>query len=377
MRIASLPSFACFFALGLAVSACSSSAPPPREARPVTTVATVAPKSAERPTMRVSVTYREAANAFEILDNVSKWSSDKCDAEYRDEWKTRFGLTSTDLDRFARYKAIRMRAYPTEPPTPDEASAAPSGLFAPKKPPDLFAEAFYSSTTLSEALEKLAKVIPAEDARFVSETFASYSSELQALLDESRPLVDIAASLERELDAPSTSAFYADVARFYGLDQSATFTVLFVWWPPVPQITANNRGSTLLMKYNPSRHRDAALHDVDIPVHEMIHFASAHQSDAKKQSLTRAFLSGPCRAPFGPKALEEPMAVAQQKLFLGIVHPERFELESKWYGSSYVSGVAKALFPAVRDAYREGRPIDDALMTIASDACGKLMAKHD
>src|SRR5262249_13757064 len=131
------------------------------------------------------VTYREAANVFEILDNLSNWWSGKCDPEYRAYWVERFGVTPEDEQRFASYKAIRKRYYdygPSAEPTPPKPEDV---LFAPRKPPDRIAEAFYGAQTVAEALAALAAFTTVEDRTFLEQFYAAYRAQCQALLEES------------------------------------------------------------------------------------------------------------------------------------------------------------------------------------------------
>ncbi len=357
-------------ALGASLVGCAGVAAPP-SARPC---APRPPQPSRRASLLTAAAeYRAAASAFEIVDNVAKWSSSKADPPYREEWTRRFGLDDGLLARFARYKRARMRVHPIDRGAAD-AATAPSGLFAPRKEPDLFAGAFYGSRTIDEALSQLAALLGAEDLASVEDTFRACRSGLEALLAEDAPLAGFAEHMTRELARPEVDDFTADLARFYGLTEASHFTALFVHWPAVDEIAANQRDDFLLMKYAPSTHRRDALRDVDVVVHELVHHASSRQPEPRKRELTRAFLAGGCAAPFSPKTLEEPLAVAQQKLFLSRFAKERFEMASRWYGSAYVSDVAKRLFPHVREAYAAGRRLDEALMRDAAESCNAVAA---
>ena len=91
----------------------------PEPTHPVSPVSGVAPSPAPSPapapspvppaSVKISFTYHEAASIFEILENTSNWWEGKCDIEYRDDWKKRFGLTIDDEKRFYAYQDIRKR----------------------------------------------------------------------------------------------------------------------------------------------------------------------------------------------------------------------------------------------------------------------------
>lgn len=190
---------------------------------------------------------------------------------------------------------------------------------------------------------------------------------------------EIAAALQRRLDTASARAFYRRVADFYSLEETPRFTVLYVWWPPVEHVSANNRGEFLILKYNPTKHRSAALQDIDVPVHEFTHQASAYQTAAQKQALTRAFLGGcDMRGSMPtPKILEEPLAEVQQKLFLRFVAPERLDFSTKWYGGdAWIDPFAKAIYASVSETYDSGGTISVTLMERIAADCRRLKASR-
>jgi hypothetical protein len=356
--------FVLSLALPLSLGCGGAEAPAPRPAPP-----------APVPSSEVMVQYREAANVFEILDNVSNWLPDKCDAEYRAEWERRFGITPEDERSFAAYKEIRKRYYPPPPEVPPGGPAKTEhGLFAPGKPPDRIAETFYASDTLPEAFSGLRDFVKPEDVKALEAFYEAHRAHYEVLLAESRSYPDLAQNLKSKLDAAGADAYFERIAHFYGVTERIRFTALYVWWPPVEAVTANNRGRYLILKYNPVKHRESALRDIEIPVHELTHWISAHQPAAQKQALTRAFLSG-CDLTAklqGPRILEEPLAVVHQKMFLGLVDPGRLEFSSSWYGDPWIGTFAKLLYHPVADAQAKGGKLDEKLMKQAAKACAHL-----
>ncbi len=326
--------------------------------------------------VQIVVGYREAANVFEILDNVSDWLPGKADEEYRRYWKERFGISPEDEQRFASYKQIRKRTYPRPSEGSGDGKPDEPSLFGPRKPIDRFAESFYASASLDEAFTKLASVTTSEETAELRAFYAAYRTPIAELLEESKAFDPIATSLREKLGTRADT-YAASVARFYGVADLPPFTALYVWWPPVANVTANQRDHYLLLKYNPTRHASSAASAIDVPIHELTHYVSSHQPEEQKRALTQTFLAG-CdpRADVKPvKILEEPMAVAQQKLFASVAAPERFDLGAPWYGGDrWIDPFGKALFPLVAEAYAQGRRIDDALMTRAAKSCAELRA---
>jgi hypothetical protein len=322
------------------------------------------------------VRYREAANAFEILDNLSRWWSGKCDPEYREEWQSRFGVTPEDERHFAAYKAVRKRAYEDKAGGDPDPATSSNGVFARNKPVDRIAEAFYGAPDLDAAFAALATFLEPADVAVVKAYVAAMRPHLDDLLAEDRAYPALARALAEELARPDAAAAARRIADFYGVASVPRFTVLYVHWPARDHVAANVRGRTLLVKVHPDARREGAAADVDLPVHELAHHVSALQPEAKKRALTDVFLAGceAARALRGPLALEEPLAVVHQKAFLREHAPARFELASRWYGDPWVSDLAKALFEPVARVTREGRTLDEAFAREAAAICAKVAA---
>jgi hypothetical protein len=77
-----------------------------------------------------TVVYREAADLFEVLDNVSEWWPDYTEPEYRQYWTDSIGFQPGDSALFASYAALRSR-YVVRPSSPAVADwRTGSGLFS-------------------------------------------------------------------------------------------------------------------------------------------------------------------------------------------------------------------------------------------------------
>lgn len=320
----------------------------------------------------VRVRFRNAASQFEILDNVSRWWKGKNDPEYQEAWRKRFGIGPDDEARFAAYKTIRKRYYEDRTDPGEDPATAPFGLFAPRKIPDRVANAFYAAEGLEEAFATLAKFVDASDLATLRDFFGAYAAPLDALRSESEGLEGIAAALDARLARPESQAAIRRLALGHGASDVAPMIALFVWWPPVEHVTANQRDHFLIMKYNPEGHRQLARADADVVVHELIHYLSSRRPDEHKRAGTRVLMEG-CGVPDGvpfPHVIEEPLAVAHQRLFSlwsGGVAP-RFD--TPWYGGDpWVDPLSKALYEPLRQAYDRRAGLDLAFMTQAAELC--------
>ncbi len=314
----------------------------------------------------VTAVYREPAVVFETLDNVSLWWKDKCNPEYRADWERRFGVIGDDdAKRFATYKELRKRtyAYPSEEKDPHTNA---SGLFAPNKPADRVAEAFYGASTMDEGFARVSKVVGPEDVATLRAFYAAYEPRMRVILDESRGLAATARQLSSSLSGTKTEAFFEKMLRFYGVTRAGWFEALVLYWPSGPNVTAHQRGSFLLLK---------GTAEPEIVVHELAHWVSSQRATAEKRALSTRFL-GRCDPTEGvrvEKILEEPLAVAQQKVFLRQIAPERFDENAGWYSSdAWISPLAKAIFERVQNAYDRGETLDASLVDGAAAACEEL-----
>lgn len=330
-----------------------------------------APQAVEAKPRLVEVVYREPASAFEILDNVARWMPEKNDDEYREEWEKRFGaLSAPDIAKLGEYGAVRSRHYPPEPERDER------DLFARAKEVDRFAEAFYGASSMDDAFARLATAIGSKDASVVKTTFDHFRDRLGKMLADDRDYTRIAATLDGRLDPKLTEAYVRRLLRFYDVKTApGTFTVLFVHWPPVENVQANTRGRHLLMKYNAQAHATDAARDVEIPMHEIAHWVSS-QGVPNRLALSERFLAR-CdpRASVKktPKILEEPLAVAHQKVFLRIADPARFDRNGRWYSSDpWIAPFAKALFDYVQSEHELSGTLDETFIDQAAAACANL-----
>lgn len=332
------------------------------------TTATAASKGAPLPHRRgFSVTYRAAANAFVIVDEVSGWHPDKHDPAVRAAWKARFGIDEVEATALAAWGAARRRTWVEE-------GAGGAILLGRSKPLDRVAAAFLAEDGLDAALARAASVVGAEDAAILRATFAALRPKLDVVLAESRAFTRSAEELQRRLDAPAVADFVSEVARFYRAGDVPPLTVTFAWWPLEDSSSASVTGDVLLLRYEPVHGAALAGADVDVPVHEAVHFVSARQPEAQKAALSEAFAKK-CGdlPPIAPaRLLEEPLAVAHQKMFLARVEPKRFDRERGWYGDPWVSVMAKAIYEPVVQAHAEGRALDERLALAAGRACREV-----
>lgn len=326
----------------------------------------------------VSVEYSEAADVFDILDNVSNWLEGFCEEEYQKYWSQKFGITESDKQLFSEYKTLREKYYKD----PDQAEKDPfknrNGFFSTlgSITADPIAEAFYSSGKLSDAYQKLMATLTTEDLDFLKKFHKHFEDKYAILLKESAHFKKIVKKLDPAFKKSSVKTLFEDASRFYNVKEDLNYKVLYVWWPPIERSQASPTGNFLLMRYNPIKHADTAGQDTDIVFHEIVHTISARQNLAQKQMLTKEFLKTcPIQDKMKKlKILEEPLAVAiGQLLYLKRVEPKRLDLSAKAYIDPWISVYGKMLFPIVDEYMKNKKTIDQDFVKPATATCNELV----
>jgi hypothetical protein len=311
-----------------------------------------APRAAPR--FRVSAPL--GASVVEIVDGVAQWDPERNEIAYRREWEHRFGVSPSHARALAAWGEVRRRLAPAEPDVD-----AP--LLGRDKPVDRVAAAFRGADDVHRALERAREVAGESDVATLREALDGLSAELDALLAEARSLEPMVGELEARLGESDVARFVDDLGRFYGVSDLPIMSVRLAWWPPSDETSASLTGDDLILRRRPGT---SAAPDVDVVVHEAVHMTSRRLPPARKESLSRAFrskcASPPARVP-PSHLLEEPLAVAQQKMFLARTAPSRFERDASWYGDPWVSALAKLVYDEIVDAYARGATLDEALLT--------------
>ncbi|MBI3547776.1 MAG: hypothetical protein HY078_01865 [Elusimicrobia bacterium] len=317
--------------------------------------------------MRFKARYREAVNAFMILDCVSEWRPEFCGDKgaYRRDWDRRGAATEEDKALFQQYgdAMIRQRWHGVAPD--DE-------LFGMPYQGGPVEEAFYDAETIEDALARAAPSLSTEDAAFFARFYAHFKPRLESYLKENAPFVGAAAAMDARLRNPEYGRFFAEVQKFFGVQIDLDYTALYVWWPPIDYDLAFAVGARLILQKNPA---DISERSDSIVFHEVVHTITARQDPRRKKRLARAFLDGfppECNIGAVPRTvlLEEPLAVTiGQMLFWKRFHPDRFASETNWYNEPWVNRFSPAMFPVIERAFAEGRVLDEELLREAAARC--------
>ena len=319
------------------------------------------------PSSNIGSEYSEFANRFDVLTCVLWDGYCPDEGASRAYWKKRFGFGRTEEALAQDYSKLRSRYYKAEKFEKDPLKNK-SGFFAVNGlAVDVVADAFLSSSNLSEALHKVEETVSESDRGKLKEIFTKFEPELHEIIAESRFLKGLAVSLESTLQTTAVKEISQYIRFFYKSENDPELTTLFTWWPPTGQDIGTPEGHFLVLRKNPEKR--ATGPDDDFALHEFTHVVSAQQPPQQKVDFTREFLRicpNAARLNKG-EILEEPLAVALgQMLYLDTFYPVRFAQTKKWYARKWINHFAQVIFPTVKSYYARHLAIDlDFIRTTA------------
>ena len=337
------------------------------------------PAAAQLPS--VVVRYREAADVFEMLDQVSAWWPEYVEPAYRLAWTDAHLLQPGDSAFFARYAELRARHFDRTGQDSHGNFREGSGLFTARSTllADPMASAFYQSDSLPQALGLLRGTLSVEETDFLRDFYAHFASRTSVLAAQTRSLTDGSRSATaRTLEDPDVQKYLSLVSALFApvtdaSDGRASFTALYVWWPDTNQAAATPNGGALVLRVRPRA--GEVVNSADVVAHETIHVFAARVSEAQQQSLSGALLDG-CHAPASLRRLailEEPIATALGNIeFRRRFMPQRFSWSRRWYGDAWVNVYARLLQPVLAERLMTGGALDARFASDAAALCTAL-----
>jgi hypothetical protein len=313
------------------------------------------------PAQVLAVAYREPADVFEILDNVSNWWPGYTDDLYRAYWRDSVGFTRGDSVSFAQYAALRTRYFRKDGQGNSTPRRDGSGLFTDRVALDAdpVADAFYRSETMEMAFARVQQVVNANDLRALRQFYERFAARVAPLVAQTRQRTEASRALTaRTLALDGIAPYVAQVGRLFGVRDTVSFTALYVWWPDTSRSQATPNGRHLIMRVRPAA--DDTVNSADVVMHEAVHVLSALAGESQKQLLSGAILDR-CTVPASVRRLvvvEEGIATALGNIeFRRRFMPQRFAWSRRWYGDDWVDLSARLLYPMLTLALAEGKPL--------------------
>ena len=168
--------------------------------------------------------YSEAVDVFEIVDNLSRWH-EKREAAYQKHWMEKLELDSTDKSLLEDWGKIRVKYHK---------SVNSGGELFPmlSTPADFFSNAFYSSTSVGEALKKLKKKLTKEEMSFLANLFKHFQKRISSMVSQSVAFKSQVPHFEKQYKKLKYDPVLRKAKRFIEVPRwYKKNTVYFVWYP--------------------------------------------------------------------------------------------------------------------------------------------------
>jgi hypothetical protein len=327
---------------------------------------------------QVAAHYRQAADVFEILDNVSNWWPGYSNQQYRGYWEKHLGLSTTDEELLSEYARLRERHFDKTGQNNEDPSVSEGGLFSARTTlhADPVGEAFFRSETVGEALERLQDVLDPSEIQFLGRFYTNFEDRYLPLVTEHEQAVRASlAETNRVLADPAYRDWLSSVERFFNVPgPTEGLEALYVWWPDSVRVVANPRGTFLVLRalVKPGEELNAS----DVISHEVVHVISALQPSEQKRSITDRFLREcPASRSVGRlNTIEEPLAVVFGNMQVTQrFRPDRYRYSKRWYGDEWVDLYAKLLFGPLQESVDAGRSITGGFLDQAVPLCQTLL----
>ena len=331
--------------------------------------------SPEVPPTPITISYSEATDLFNLLDNLSNWLPGYTAPVYRTYWEQHVGLDDADRAALTNYAEFRQRT--SELANTNEIAAV-DRLFAPDatRDPDAFSSYFLGVLTFEAAAKEAIAAQSVDDQAMLRDYYARFMPRAARLITVRSRFGTQERTIAAELTDPRVAKLAAEIRTFFRVPPPSVFEAKFVWWPDPDRTQAKVRGRTILLYSQHDVDGGALSMDwVPILLHELSHYLSASQPAARKQELGAEFVrlcpsATDMRNPLN--ALEEPLAIYWgQYRFEHDVRGGELSPSSDWYIQPDADRAAKAIataFPATRSP----PTLDDpALLVAAASACSQ------
>lgn len=326
----------------------------------------------------IQLTYSQLADQFHLMDNLTESTPNFfLIPEYKELWIERFGnLSEEDLLSFEQYRNIRMKYQNTsffDAMTP----SGKSGLFAPNPSdiPDAIADAFYTSATIKEALNRLEGKLEAQEIKFIRDFFELYNEKLLSIskFNESKLQIELN-YFNKELKNKDVVATFAEIIDFYKSGPQQ-FKSILVFWAPSKSFRGACYGDHLQIKLPiddlPTSDECLMKFLTSVILHEATHHISGTASSDQKIQLTQDFLSvTSIDDSHFLNAIEEPLVMAHQMRFVKNVYPKIYSENADWFNHP----LAKEYLPLLEDYIANKKPIDTAFIQKLADIYNRSAA---
>ncbi len=319
----------------------------------------------------VGVSYSEAVEVFEFLDNLSGTRADSS-PEYRANYNKRFPLTDYDKKVMEEYKSIRQK-YMIK-----RSSTSYHGFSANTAQLDPIAFAFFNSKSVDDALKKMQKEVAIDDVKLLAKSIKHFKPGISDFVKESQMFKQMVPRFEKQIRNFKIKQLINKAAHFFNSEgKKFKLTYYLVWWPSDSPPQADIIGTSVIYRVNPLSEIKI---DTNLLIERGVQFASSLQPESQKSNLEKIFYSMcPLKNSFRPvDMIEAPLVMALGRISMeSIMEKKEFNLYKEWSVNPWINFSSKSIYDSVQGSVRMRKQIFDGVINHLGTTCHELSVLHN
>ncbi len=306
----------------------------------------------------VQIYYSESIDVFEIIENMA--IGEFKDNDYHRYWVSNLTLESSEKSLLGKYKKLREKYYPDFLQKNDLPEIG-NNLFSPalQLNPDSFAQAFYTSESVDEALQKLAKnVMTIDEVKFLAEVFRTLKPKISVMVKESAMFKGKMVELNKALGSDRPKKILRAAARFLAVNDRYPddLPLFFVWWPSLSEPRIDLVGHMAILRFNPIHHTQNLTEAILID--KAIEAFLVKQGKNQKDNLSKQFLLAcdPRNFLKAEDVLQNPLiAILGRMSYEEEKMQKDFDLTTDWKLGHWGNSYARLLYSIVRNMTKSNK----------------------
>lgn len=320
-----------------------------------------APPPRHLPRFEISISY--VANLVHWIDNLAGSSQGKTIRSYRQYWQRRFGTPDPEeMELLRSWLTLRYKAIAKPEPSILNASGC---LPQREEAPDWrqsFRIRSYESASVDAFVDAMSGELTTEERGTLRAVIEKFRPRFDEAWKETVYLSRFEEKLGPFLEESGLRSFLGEVAAFFGVDPDAfpPGKIELMALPEEGATHAQADGRYLLIEIRPS---DGPADQIQVVAHETSHYLWHLVDAARNDHLARQTHAAGKGGSVTWNLLREALPTALgQGLAESRLAPRRFGERNPWYHIEEVDRFAKEIFPIVRAAFRDGKPLEGGVM---------------
>ena len=317
--------------------------------------------SSHLPRFEISVSY--VANLVHWIDNLSGTSRGKTVRVYRQFWERRFGFPSPEeMSLLQEWARIREKELPRREPRILNASGCLPQTEERPSWRQVFLIRSYEAGSVEAFVAAMSPDLNDEDRATLRRVLDAFGPRFDRVWRETEFLSLFEKRFRSFLDEGGLRRFLGRMASFFGVDpdRHPPGRIHLMALPAESATHAQADGAHLQMEIRPN---DTPVEQIQVIAHETAHYLWHLTGPARNDAFAKQVFEATPEGPVVWSLLREGLPTALgQGLAEATLAPQRFGEQQRWYHTDDVDRFAKEIFPAVAEAFRAGRSVDDGVL---------------